>query len=218
MSNRSNVDDISELRVSYKKAKLSIDDLDSNPIDQFKKWLQNAIDADIIEPTAMTLATVNESSQPSLRNVLLKGISDKGFVFYTNYESRKGKEINSNSRVSVNFLWKELERQVTIIGFAEKIPKDDSEKYFKTRPIGHQIGAWASTQSSKIPHREWMQEREKEMMSKFANVEVPYPEFWGGFNISPIEIEFWQGRENRMHDRIQYVKNNDDWIKSRLSP
>ena len=107
MSNRSNVDDISELRVSYKKAKLSIDDLDSNPIDQFKKWLQNAIDADIIEPTAMTLATVNESAQPSLRNVLLKGISDKGFVFYTNYESRKGSEINSNNRLSVNFLWKE---------------------------------------------------------------------------------------------------------------
>ena len=160
MSNRSNVDDISELRVSYKKAKLSIDDLDSNPIDQFKKWLQNAIDADIIEPTAMTLATVNESAQPSLRNVLLKGISAKGFVFYTNYESRKGSEINSNNRVSVNFLWKELERQVTIIGFAEKTSKDDSEKYFKTRPIGHQISAWASTQSSKIPHREWMQKRE----------------------------------------------------------
>ena len=121
MSNRSNVDDISELRVSYKKAKLSIDDLDSDPIDQFKKWLQNAIDAEIIEPTAMTLATVNESGQPSLRNVLLKGISNKGFVFYTNYESRKGSEINSNNRVSVNFLWKELERQVTINGYAEKI-------------------------------------------------------------------------------------------------
>ena len=133
MSNRSNINDISELRVSYKKAKLSIDDLDSDPIDQFKKWLQNAIDADIIEPTAMTLATVNESGQPSLRNVLLKGISDEGFVFYTNYESRKGSEINFNNRVCVNFLWKALERQVTINAHAEKISKDDSEKYFKTR-------------------------------------------------------------------------------------
>ena len=218
MSNRSNINDISELRVSYKKAKLSIDDLDSDPIDQFKKWLKNAIDADIIEPTAMTLATVNESGQPSLRNVLLKGISDKGFVFYTNYESRKGSEINFNNRVCVNFLWKALERQVTINGHAEKISKDDSEKYFRTRPRGHQISAWASTQSSKIPHREWMQEREKEMLSKFANIEVPYPEFWGGFNISPTEIEFWQGRENRMHDRIQYVNNNEGWTKSRLSP
>ena len=218
MSNRSNINDISELRVSYKKAKLSIDDLDSDPIDQFKKWLQNAIDADIIEPTAMTLATVNEFGQPSLRNVLLKGISDKGFVFYTNYESRKGSEINFNNRVCVNFLWKALERQVTINGHAEKISKDDSEKYFRTRPRGHQISAWASTQSSKIPHREWMQEREKEMLSKFANIEVPYPEFWGGFNISPSEIEFWQGRENRMHDRIQYVNNNEGWTKSRLSP
>ena len=218
MSNRSNINDISELRVSYKKAKLSIDDLDSDPIDQFKKWLQNAIDAEIIEPTAMTLATVNESGQPSLRNVLLKGISNKGFVFYTNYESRKGSEINFNNRVCVNFLWKALERQVTINGHAEKISKDDSEKYFRTRPRGHQISAWASTQSSKIPHREWMQEREKEMLSKFANIEVPYPEFWGGFNISPTEIEFWQGRENRMHDRIQYVNNNEGWTKSRLSP
>ena len=218
MSNRSNINDISELRVSYKKAKLSIDDLDSDPIDQFKKWLQNAIDADIIEPTAMTLATVNESGQPSLRNVLLKGISNKGFVFYTNYESRKGSELNFNNRVCVNFLWKALERQVTINGHAEKISKDDSEKYFRTRPRGHQISAWASTQSSKIPHREWMQEREKEMLSKFANIEVPYPEFWGGFNISPTEIEFWQGRENRMHDRIQYVNNNEGWTKSRLSP
>ena len=218
MSNRSNINDISKLRVSYKKAKLSIDDLDSDPIGQFKKWLQNAIDADIIEPTAMTLATVNESGQPSLRNVLLKGISDKGFVFYTNYESRKGSEINFNNRVCVNFLWKELERQVTINGHAEKISKDDSEKYFRTRPRGHQISAWASTQSSKIPHRKWMQEREKEMLSKFANIEVPYPEFWGGFNISPTEIEFWQGRENRMHDRIQYVNNNEGWTKSRLSP
>ena len=218
MSNRLNINDISELRVSYKKAKLSIDDLDSDPIDQFKKWLQNAIDAEIIEPTAMTLATVNESGQPSLRNVLLKGISDKGFVFYTNYESRKGSEINSNNRVSVNFLWKELERQVTINGYAEKISKNDSEKYFRTRPKGHQISAWASTQSSKIPHREWMQEREREMLSKFSKIEVPYPEFWGGFNISPIEIEFWQGRENRMHDRIQYVNNNEGWTKSRLSP
>ena len=218
MSNRSNINDISELRVSYKKAKLSIDDLDSDPIDQFKKWLQNAIDAGIIEPTAMTLATVNESGQPSLRNVLLKDISDKGFVFYTNYESRKGSEINFNNRVCVNFLWKELERQVTINGHAEKISKDDSEKYFRTRPRGHQISAWASTQSSKIPHRKWMQEREKEMLSKFANIEVPYPEFWGGFNISPTEIEFWQGRENRMHDRIQYVNNNEGWTKSRLSP
>ena len=218
MSNRSNINDISELRVSYKKAKLSIDDLDSDPIDQFKKWLQNAIDADIIEPTAMTLATVNESGQPSLRNVLLKGISDKGFVFYTNYESRKGSEINFNNRVCVNFLWKALERQVTINGHAEKISKDDSEKYFRTRPRGHQISAWASTQSSKIPHRKWMQEREKEMLSKFANIEVPYPEFWGGFNISPTEIEFWQGRENRMHDRIQYVNNNEGRTKSRHSP
>ena len=166
----------------------------------------------------MQLATVSKEGMPSVRTVLLKDIIDRSFIFYTNYESRKGSEINSNNRVSVNFLWKELERQVTIIGFAEKIPKDDSEKYFKTRPIGHQISAWASTQSSKIPHREWMQKREKEMMSKFANVEVPYPEFWGGFNISPTEIEFWQGRENRMHDRIQYVNNNEGWTKSRLSP
>ena len=218
MSDSVNIDEISELRVSYKKAKLSIGDLNSNPIDQFKEWLHNAMNADIIEPTAMTLATVNNLGQPSLRNVLLKGISEKGFVFYTNYESRKGIEINTNNNVSINFLWKELERQVTINGHAEKISQKESEKYFKSRPIGHQISAWASTQSSKIPNREWMIEREQSMLSKFGTEEIPYPEFWGGFNITPEEIEFWQGRENRMHDRIQYVRNNEGWSRSRLSP
>ena len=126
--------------------------------------------------------------------------------------------INTNNNVSINFLWKELERQVTINGHAEKISQKESEKYFKSRPIGHQISAWASTQSSKIPNREWMIEREQSMLSKFGTGEIPYPEFWGGFNITPKEIEFWQGRENRMHDRIQYVRNNEGWSKSRLSP
>ena len=134
MSNRSNVDDISEHRVSYKKAKLSIDDLDSNPIDQFKKWLQNAIDADIIEPTAMTLATVNESGQPSLRNVLLKGISDKGFVFYTNYNSQKAQDLDANPFASLNIFWIELERQIRIEGNIIKVDDTLSDSYFKNRP------------------------------------------------------------------------------------
>ena len=213
-----NQHNISDLRISYTKAKLNIKEIDPCPIKQFEKWLNEAIQAKTAEATAMSLATVNEQGHPSVRTVLLKDFGSEGFVFYTNYESRKASEIDFNPSVGICFLWKELERQVTITGSASKISKDQSEKYFKSRPIGHQISAWASTQSSKVPNRDWMLAREKELSTKFSNGIVPYPEFWGGFQISPTEIEFWQGRENRFHDRIVYRLEKTNWSRSRLSP
>ena len=209
---------ISDLRISYTKAKLNIEETNPCPFKQFEKWLNEAIESKTVEATAMSLATVNEQGQPSVRTVLLKNFNTEGFVFYTNYESRKATEIDYNPSVGVCFFWKELERQVNITGTTSKISKDQSEKYFKSRPIGHQISAWASTQSSEIPNREWMLAREKELNSKFSDGIVPYPEFWGGFQISPIEIEFWQGRENRFHDRIVYRLEESNWSRSRLSP
>ena len=213
-----NQHNISDLRISYTKAKLNIEETDPCPIKQFEKWLNEAIEAKTAEATAMSLATVNEEGQPSIRTVLLKDYNSEGFVFYTNYESRKASEIDFNPSVGICFLWKELERQVTITGAASKISKDESKKYFKSRPIGHQISAWASTQSSKVPNREWMLARKKELGTKFSDGIVPYPEFWGGFQISPTEIEFWQGRENRFHDRIVYRLEKTNWSRSRLSP
>ena len=152
MSDKSTINNIHNLRISYKKAKLKIEDLACKPIEQFKTWLEDAINSETLEPTAMSLATVSDSGQPSLRTVLLKGITENGFIFYTNYESRKGNEINENSKVSLCFLWKELERQVTIRGNAERTPQETSKQYFRSRPKGHQISAWASTQSAEIPN------------------------------------------------------------------
>ena len=218
MSDNSTINNIHNLRISYKKAKLKIEDLACKPIEQFKTWLEDAINSETLEPTAMSLATVSDSGQPSLRTVLLKGITENGFIFYTNYESRKGNEINENSKVSLCFLWKELERQVTIRGNAERTSQETSKQYFSSRPKGHQISAWASTQSAEIPNRQWMIDREEKIISSFASEEIPYPEFWGGFNVVPKEVEFWQGRENRFHDRVLYKIVDENWMKLRLSP
>ena len=194
------------------------EDLNPDPIKQFESWLENAIEIEASEPNAMAISTVDSQNNPRSRYVLFKNIVNDSLVFHSHYESAKAKEIENNPNVSGLFFWPEIYRQIRFEGVVSKASAEVSDEYFKSRPRGGQISAWASTQSSKIPHREWMQEREKEMLSKFANIEVPYPEFWGGFNISPTEIEFWQGRENRMHDRIQYVNNNEGWTKSRLSP
>ncbi len=218
MSDNSTINNIHNLRISYKKAKLKIEDLACKPIEQFKTWLEDAINSETLEPTAMSLATVSDSGQPSLRTVLLKGITENGFIFYTNYESRKGNEINENSKVSLCFLWKELERQVTIRGNAERTSQETSKQYFSSRPKGHQISAWASTQSAEIPNRQWMIDREEKITSRFASEEIPCPEFWGGFNVVPKEVEFWQGRENRFHDRVLYKIVDENWMKLRLSP
>ena len=209
---------LADLRVSYTMASLGIHDTDPDPHIQFQHWLEEALAARLNEPNAMSLATVSERGQPSIRSVLLKGFSEDGFIFYTNYESRKSTEISDNPHVGLSFLWKELERQVLICGTASRLSREESETYFKSRPPGHQIGAWASLQSNEIPNRQWMLERESELTREFSESEVPLPDFWGGFIIKPHEIEFWQGRENRLHDRIMYRRCEQTWDRVRLSP
>ncbi len=209
---------LADLRISYTMASLSLQDTDSDPCIQFQNWLEEAITAQLHEPNAMSLATVSEHGQPSVRSVLLKGMNEDGFTFYTNYESRKSAEISDNPSVSLCFLWKELERQVLICGSASRLSRESSEKYFRSRPRGHQIGAWASLQSNEIPDRQWMLEREAELTDRFSGNEIPLPDFWGGYIVKPHEIEFWQGRENRLHDRIMYRACGESWSKVRLSP
>ena len=218
MSDIVNIDKISELRVSYKKAKLSIGDLNSNPIDQFKEWLHNAMDADIIEPTAMTLATVNNLGQPSLRNVLLKGISKKGFVFYTNYTSRKSAELLATGKAAFVMHWKSLRRQVRVCGQIEKVSAAQSDAYFNSRPRGSRVGAWASDQSKPLATRQILQDAVADVEANYGE-DIPRPPHWGGFLIKPDEIEFWADGEYRLHDRFRYTKSaTGTWQAQRLYP
>ena len=208
--------DLSSLRKEYLKSGIVREDLKSNPIDQFSLWFSQAIDADIIEPSAMSLATSDESI--GIRTVLLKYFDEKGFVFFTNYESKKSKQIQKNPQAAILFPWLALERQVKIIGKVEKISKLESLKYFTSRPKDSQIGAWASEQSTRISSRSILIEQFSSMKKKFSKGEIPLPEFWGGYRIVPQSIEFWQGRANRLHDRFIYERQENEWTISRLSP
>ncbi len=210
---------LADLRVSYARAELDIADTATTPFAQFEHWMGEALASELAEPNAMSLATVDAHGQPSNRTVLLKGIDERGFIFYTNYGSRKATDLQGNPRCALCFLWKELERQVLVRGTAHKLPREDSERYFKSRPPGHQIGAWASTQSKEIPDRQWMVDREAELTRRFPEGDVPLPDFWGGYAVAPTEIEFWQGRPNRLHDRILYrLADAGTWTRHRLSP
>ncbi|PYM14774.1 MAG: pyridoxamine 5'-phosphate oxidase [Verrucomicrobia bacterium] len=209
---------IADLRRSYTLAGLRRADLDPDPIAQFGKWLQQTIDAQMLEPTAMTLATVGKSGRPSARIVLLKGVDERGLIFYTNYESRKARELAENPQGALVFYWAELERQVRVTGVVSSISREESEAYFKTRPRGHQLGAWVSTQSDVIASRGVLEERLELFEQKYPDT-VPLPPFWGGYILSPTEIEFWQGRQNRLHDRFRYTKQaNGNWLIERLAP
>jgi pyridoxamine 5'-phosphate oxidase len=208
--------DLSNLRKEYLKSGIIKDDLKSNPIEQFSLWFDQAIEANIIEPSAMSLATSYEYI--SIRTVLLKFFDDKGFVFFTNYDSKKSKQIQNNPQAAILFPWLALERQVKIIGSVEKITKLESLKYFSSRPKDSQIGAWSSQQSSRISSRTILVDQFAAMKKKFANGEIPLPEFWGGYRVVPQSIEFWQGRESRLHDRLIYERKDDGWDISRLSP
>jgi len=209
---------IADLRKSYNLAGLRRADLEANPIRQFQKWLQQAIEAQLLEPTAMTLATTDKNGRPSSRMVLLKGLDERGFVFYTSYESRKARELQENSNAAIVFYWAELERQARVTGAASRIPRAESEAYFKTRPRGHQLGAWVSTQSEVIARRAVLEDRLKQFEQKYPNA-VPLPPYWGGYVLAPVEIEFWQGRPNRLHDRFRYTKQADgNWLIERLAP
>ena|SRR5438094_2568425 len=209
---------IADLRRSYTLAGLRRADLNPDPIAQFGKWLQQTIDAQMLEPTAMTLATVGKSGRPSARIVLLKGVDERGLIFYTNYESRKARELAENPQGALVFYWAELERQVRVTGVVSSISREESEAYFKTRPRGHQLGAWVSTQSDVIASRGVLEERLELFEQKYPDT-VPLPPFWGGYILSPTEIEFWQGRQNRLHDRFRYTKQaNGNWLIERLAP
>ncbi len=210
--------EIENLRRSYSLRELTEATVNKDPFEQFSQWMEEAVKSDLLDANAMVLATSDKKGFPSARVVLLKGIDDKSFVFYTNYESHKGSELSENPNAALLFFWKELERQVRITGRVEKISKDKSEKYFHSRPYDSQIGAFASEQSSVIPNREFLENKFTELRNKYDGKEIPLPEFWGGYKLIPNYFEFWQGRESRLHDRIVYLPVGNSWKTQRLSP
>ncbi|NOH71925.1 pyridoxamine 5'-phosphate oxidase [Vibrio pectenicida] len=210
--------ELEDIRREYSKGGLRRKDLKENPIDQFNLWLQQAIDAGLTDPTAMTVATVDENGQPFQRIVLLKHIDEGGFVFYTNLGSRKAQQMESNTKVSLHFPWHPLERQVHIMGIAEKLGVTENIKYFSSRPKESQLAAIASKQSSRISTRGVLEGKFLELKQKFANGEIPVPSFWGGFRIKVESIEFWQGGDNRLHDRFLFSKQENTWQIDRLAP
>ncbi len=209
--------DLTKLRIELRKRGLSRSNLDDDPVKQFSLWFTEAIDSGIVEPSAMSLATRDES-EIGIRTVLLKYFDDKGFVFYTNYESKKSRQIKTRPEAALLFSWLTLERQIKIVGSVERVSSLESIKYFASRPKDSQIGAWASKQSTTISSRDILQNQFESMKQKFSSGEVPLPDFWGGYRVIPRTIEFWQGRESRLHDRFIYQRSEDGWTISRLSP
>ena len=207
------------MREEYGRGKLNKSDLLTNPFDQFSQWFETARQEEVYEANAMTLSTVSSEGHPSSRIILLKGMDERSLHFYSNYDSRKGKEMLGNPNVSVVFFWKELQRQLRVDGRVEKMTFEESEKYFQGRPTKSQQGAWASAQSQEIENRDILEARVKEVQERFAGLEkLPCPPNWGGYRILPVRFEFWQGRESRLHDRFQYRKVDDNWEIVRLSP
>jgi len=210
---------INDLRIKLLAEELNHSNLEADPIKQFERWYQQTVESDMHEPGAMTLASVDETGQPWQRIVLLKMFDAEGFIFFTNYESRKAQQIETNPNVSLSFPWHSIGRQIMVTGTAKKISTAESLKYFATRPRGSQLGAWASKQSQMITTRSMLETMVDSMKKKFANHEVPLPPFWGGYRVSPKTIEFWQARESRLHDRFIYRKDTaDKWNSERLAP
>jgi pyridoxamine 5'-phosphate oxidase len=207
------------MRKEYIWGGLTEADMDADPVRQFEKWFQQAEAANLPEPNAMTLATATPDGQPSARIVLLKMFDASGFTFFTNYDSRKGRELTANPRAALSFFWAELQRQVRIEGTVERLAEAESDAYFRSRPLGSRLGAWASWQSEVIASREVLEERARELAQRYADGEVPRPPHWGGFRVYPLTIEFWQGRPDRLHDRLRYQRVQPaGWRLERLSP
>ncbi|MGZ3880613.1 MAG: pyridoxamine 5'-phosphate oxidase [Flavisolibacter sp.] len=210
---------IADLRKEYSSKNLLETDIEKNPIDQFQKWWHEAVNSEIDEVNAMTLATASSDGMPSARIMLLKGFDKNGFVFFTNYKSYKALHLEENPKACLVFFWKELERQVRITGLVKRVPEKDSDEYFLSRPVGSQVGAWTSNQSQVIESRQWLEHRYLQLSEEFKNRELKRPPHWGGYLVTPVIIEFWQGRPSRLHDRIQYTLENDGtWTIERLSP
>jgi pyridoxamine 5'-phosphate oxidase len=211
------MDSIAQLRKNYTFGQLSETDVPGNPLPLFKLWFDQAVRAECPEPNSMTLATADKAGNPSARIVLLKGADENGFSFFTNYESQKGKELAVRPQAALLFHWHELERQIRIQGVVERVSAAESDEYFHSRPSASRIGAWASPQSSAIPNREFLEEAEKRFKVEFGDA-PPRPEYWGGYRLRPTEMEFWQGRPSRLHDRIYYKLDGSTWKVSRLAP
>jgi pyridoxamine 5'-phosphate oxidase len=210
---------IADLRQNYTRAGLSEADAAIDPFQQFHAWFQAALSAQILEPNAMTLATTTADGKPSARVVLLKDFDLRGFVFYTNYESLKAQQLSENPHAAIVFWWGELERQIRIEGRVEKVSPDESDRYFHSRPIASQIGAWASNQSRVVASRDILENKQTELEKEYQNKEIPRPPHWGGFRVIPSLIEFWQGRPSRLHDRLRYSLQDDgSWLRERLEP
>jgi pyridoxamine 5'-phosphate oxidase len=210
---------LAEIRKEYSKATLDVSNVKSDPIHQFTKWFDEAIEAKVLEPNAMSLATVSSDNRPSCRIVLLKGIEENKFLFYTNYQSHKGKELENNPVCALTFFWPELERQIRIEGIAGRVSENKSIEYFRSRPLGSQVSAWASPQSAIIENRLILEDRARQIEKRFeGNNVLPKPQQWGGYEVDPLLIEFWQGRESRLHDRLEYVRVDGLWKVHRLAP
>jgi pyridoxamine 5'-phosphate oxidase len=211
-------DDLARVRKEYSRHPLDELGVDLNPFVQFHHWFEEAMKAELPEPNAMVLATASPDGKPSARVVLLKGFDERGFVFFTSYEGRKSVELTANTQAAVLFFWGELERQIRIEGTVQKTSKHESEEYFRTRPLDSRLSAWASKQSSIIPSRSFLEQKVSDLTSRYGNQEIPLPPFWGGFRLQPQVFEFWQGRENRLHDRVRYMLQGGVWQIERLSP
>lgn len=209
---------LAQLRREYTLAGLCERDLDPDPLRQFQKWFDEAMQAGIVEPNAMVLSTADSAGQPSSRLMLLKQVDQRGFIFFTNYLSRKGRELAANPRAAITFPWHALERQVCARGTVSKVSREESEAYFKLRPRGSRLGANVSRQSEVVPDREHLERRLIELEAQFPGEDVPTPAEWGGYVLAPAEIEFWQGRPNRLHDRLRYCKRGEGWLIERRSP